>query len=289
MKTNLPIVLGTAAFGTRYGKFASKSLDEPEIREIMKIAENSGIKFFDTAPAYGAAENLIGELHTDTQEIRLITKISKISDFSYSKIFESLKISIKLTNVPKIWALLIHDSAILKRESVTKIRSIFKELLQTNLVDKIGISTYSIKDSIDAKAIFPELTVFQFPENLCDRRSRFYPELSSMKSQGEIFLVRSVFLQGLLLLNSKSVPDPFKPIIGSLQSIERVASKYEVNNIDLCMSYANSLSWASGIIVGPQSGSQLKEILNFKSIDNLDWLNDIEILSDWFLDPRNWS
>ena len=71
-------ILGTATFGTSYG-VANKGikLKRQTVREIIETAQSLGINDFDTAPAYGGAEILLGAFLTHNTVIRISSKISK--------------------------------------------------------------------------------------------------------------------------------------------------------------------------------------------------------------------
>ena len=54
--------LGTVQFGTDYGisnKLGQTSADE--VRKILEFAAGHGIRYLDTAPAYGTSEAVLGE------------------------------------------------------------------------------------------------------------------------------------------------------------------------------------------------------------------------------------
>lgn len=260
-----------------------------EISELLVTAQVNKINWFDSAPTYGEAEKIIGQYHKNPSQIKLITKISNVSYLNEKEIIFSLEKTIRESKVKNIWALLLHNCEELNGSSQKKVVSVLSKIKKSGLVEKIGVSSYSAQQAIEAKIIFPELEVFQFPENIADRRGFKESKLSEMKLQGDTLLVRSIFLQGLLLLKSNKIPKKFKSLGKLLGDLNRLSNNFNVENIDLCMSYANSLEWASGLVVGAQNANQLQRMVDFKSVIGIDWEKEISSIDEWFLDPRNWS
>jgi len=72
-----PLILGTAQFGQRYGitNFHGPPTEE-EIRGILAIAWEKGIKAIDTAAAYGDSETILGKVISDAPW-RIISKVPR--------------------------------------------------------------------------------------------------------------------------------------------------------------------------------------------------------------------
>lgn len=290
MTTRIPLILGTANFCNLYGVTNMNKIPSfLEISELLVTAQVNKINWFDSAPTYGEAEKIIGQYHKNPSQIKLITKISNVSYLNEKEIIFSLEKTIRESKVKNIWALLLHNCEELNGSSQKKVVSVLSKIKKSGLVEKIGVSSYSAQQAIEAKIIFPELEVFQFPENIADRRGFKESKLSEMKLQGDTLLVRSIFLQGLLLLKSNKIPKKFKSLGKLLGDLNRLSNNFNVENIDLCMSYANSLEWASGLVVGAQNANQLQRMVDFKSVIGIDWEKEISSIDEWFLDPRNWS
>ena len=67
------------------------------------------------------------------------------------------------------------------------------------------------------------------------------------------------------------------------------SKKEAVTRIDLCIAYAKSISWASKIVVGVESISQLKVILDSRHTLNNEWEKNISVVSEAIADPRKWQ
>src|SRR5215831_18533046 len=65
------IALGTVELGMNYGFRGSTRYQQPEPQEAIRVlhrAVEAGVNLIDTAPSYGAAEELIGEAFSGKSE-----------------------------------------------------------------------------------------------------------------------------------------------------------------------------------------------------------------------------
>ena len=127
------------------------------------------------------------------------------------------------------------------------------------------------------------------PENICDRRLFHSEELLELSKENNEINVRSIFLQGLLLLPVEAIPKGLSESNKSINDLELYSKKEAVTRIDLCIAYAKSISWASKIVVGVESIDQLKAILDSNYKLSSDWEKNISIVGEMIADPRKWQ
>jgi hypothetical protein len=288
--SHIPLVLGTATFGNKYGIANKNKIQNiSEVRDLILEAQNKGINFFDSAPAYGNAESLLGEYKNPSQSVRVISKIGAQDSVDFEAMLKSVQLTLERIGVPSLWAVLLHDSRSLEKPEATKTMRALNAVLETGLVERIGISVYSADAAVQAKSRFPQLSVFQIPENVCDRRSYSSKELLGLAENGDSFFVRSIFLQGLLLMQANKLPRKLSSAERFIRQIKTLADQNSTKPLSICMSYANSIPWASGIIVGAATKEQLQEIIKTPKNLAIDWAVEIDSMDDWLIDPRNWS
>ena len=75
------IILGSAQFGLVYGRTNTTGLLPLEkVAEITKFAADNGVKYIDTARAYGVAEERFGKIFEDdpslNESINIVTKLA---------------------------------------------------------------------------------------------------------------------------------------------------------------------------------------------------------------------
>ena len=89
-------------------------------------------------------------------------------------------------------------------------------------------------------------------------------------------------------MDAISIPWNVESAKTNIQTLSDFARANSLTPTELCLAYANSITWASGIVVGVASLSQLREILVNSS--PLPAGRDIAIgkLPDGVIDPRKW-
>ena len=103
------------------------------------------------------------------------------------------------------------------------------------------------------------------------------------------FQVRSIFLQGLLVKKAVNLPKELQEVDLIRSEIEFLANRHGLDSSELCLRYAQSLDWASQIVLGFDNYEQFKK--NLSCIESIGPRISIDIpqASDFLIDPRNWS
>jgi aryl-alcohol dehydrogenase-like predicted oxidoreductase len=282
-------ILGTATFGTSYGiANGNNALNDFEALQILQEAKHLGITLLDTAPSYGRAEEIIGKFQSKMNTFEVISKISDVQDFSSAKLISELKKSASKLGISKFAAILFHKSEVLPRYPVQVVNEAIENILSTGVVETIGVSVYNEEEVRFISENFPRITLFQVPENIMDRRLLGSVLVKRLASEGIKFHVRSVFLQGLLIMKSESVPTGLSEVRFGLGELEEYSKSRGLSVLDACLNYASKIEWASGLVVGVNSRKHLQEIVNYQEFNI-----DIDKLPNPFLksvlDPRGWA
>jgi aryl-alcohol dehydrogenase-like predicted oxidoreductase len=283
------IVLGTANFGRKYG-IANKGrvLSQSETKSIINWSQENGINHFDTALAYGDAEGILGSHLNITLKPAIDTKLDERSCQSSYSIVETARKTRDMFGVESLSTLYLHDEGLLQTSNKIEITTGLREVLNLGIARQIGVSVYSESSLMACKQALPELSVFQVPENICDRRMLSSRLIENLAADGNSFMVRSIFLQGLLLMEPTAVPPKLGMAISHLRTLNQFARANSLTVIELCLAYAHSISWASGVIVGVASLEQLKEIRESSLTLPDGWDAAISILPSEIIDPRIW-
>jgi aryl-alcohol dehydrogenase-like predicted oxidoreductase len=284
------LIIGTANFGNQYG-IANKVENSGNkiASEIIQLATDLGITRFDTAKGYGESEAILGKNFDGNRILSVTTKIGRSDCVTAAQLVSSVQSSLTHTKIEKFSAVLLHDSSVLEGEFQNEVKKGLHQILELGLSERIGVSVYTEAEILNSKKSMPELTEFQIPENICDQQKVFSNPLRKLASEGNNISVRSIFLQGLLLMKVSEVPQKLNTAIEIIKKLQEFAEMNHISVLDACISYAKSIPWASGIIFGIDSPQQLVTIVSsFSKTTNLD-LNLAPKLDDWTLDPRNWS
>jgi aryl-alcohol dehydrogenase-like predicted oxidoreductase len=284
----LRFILGTASLGMDYG-IANQGPGKLEVDStaILNEAKNLGIQIVDTAPAYGKAEEIIGQYHTSNAKFIVHTKISGSCELTYKKALRSIQNSIRNLNVSKIDVLYFHSPELFLNGRNNQTIQIINSISETENVNKLGVSVYLEKEIEIISNDWPEIEVFQVPENILDQRLLHSEIISELSESGAEFHVRSIFLQGLALMDPQKVPKHFLGATDYLKSYQNYLLDNRMSRLEAALNYLHLLKWSSGFLVGVDTAEQLLEVLNFKNTLHLHETLPTPLPHPW-VDPRNW-
>ena len=285
------ILLGSAQFGMNYGiNNPNQRVELSEIRSILNIARESNLDTIDTAISYNESEQVLGTIGIES--FKLISKLPKLPDNILDIniwVRDQTISSINRLNVKSLHGLLLHHSSDLLGPNGPRLKKALYELKSSGLVSKIGISIY---DPEELDNIFPlmKIDIVQCPLNLIDRRIETSGWLSKLYHENIEVHVRSVFLQGLLLIDRNKIPSKFEKWSNIWDQWSNKLNKKGLNALDACLSYPLSLKEVNYIIVGVDNTKQLKDIIyvSKKKIVKEDWSFMISNNS-MLINPSNWS
>jgi aryl-alcohol dehydrogenase-like predicted oxidoreductase len=282
------IILGTANLSNEYGLLREKNNTLNFYNDLIDFAINLGIKRFDTARGYGKSESTLGLALEDKPETKIDTKISAVDCSNVDEVLDQISDSLATLKISQIETLYVHDSSILRSNKSDFICESLIQARTLGLIKKIGISIYSEDELNLIKSSFKIVNTIQVPENVCDRRLINNETLVEMSSNGIEINLRSIFLQGLLTMNSNDLPTSFKSGYESIRSLENFSEINGISRVDICVAYAKSIPWASNIIVGTNSIQQLKQVLDSNKKLTRGWEEEIIKLPANLVDPRKW-
>ncbi len=280
------LVLGTANFGSRYGISSSEKLSSLEIDSILRWSVGR-VKELDTSEDYPGSHQAIAKSSTS---FKITTKLN-LNNLRDTKLLPK--------HVSKIASELGKDNidTLLVRPHITDstltIRALeeLRILQSRQVVSEIGLSIYTT-DELDffAQTLSFPMT-FQVPLNLLNRS--FEKNINSNRNvhKQNRFYVRSIFLQGLLLMKRDAVPDRLKAGVGTIEALGRQLASLGVSLVEATFAYIKEQEWVNGIIVGVRSLEELKQNMeNFNRARGFDWsfLDHLPIPPSEILDPRQW-
>lgn len=286
------LALGTAQFGLDYGVSNRRGLiPKAEVFEVLKLAVENGIDTLDTAQVYGTSETLIGEfIRSSERGFKVVTKLKGIAGDDTDS---ALRDSLTKTGVPHFYGVMLHSF-----EEFTADRAGYGALLKAkekNLTLKTGFSLYYPGQAEKLLSEKIPFDIVQVPYSLIDRRfERIFPAL---RQAGVEVHVRSVFLQGLLLMNPPDIPITLSEIKPKVKRLHEYAREKGVPVPALCAAYALSAPDVDKVVMGVDSvnnfAANLSGLKVFNgsldvsemkaSLDNLSETNEKLIL------PQNWS
>ncbi len=261
------IIIGTAQFGMSYGvSNVTGQVSLREASEIILFSSKHGVDTVDTAFSYGENEKCLGSIGMDNHKV--ITKIGKIPNNCNNIsawMLQQLNESLNRLKTNTIDGLLLHDPMQLLKNNGNEIWDTLDSFKVSGKVEKIGFSIYS-PEELDLlwDSFRPDMV--QVPFNILDRRIRDTGWLSKLKMHNVEIHARSVFLQGLLLMNNNLRPDKFNQWSVIWDGFSQWISDQKLSPLEACLAYVEANEDIDCMVIGVESVEQLKEILNVKAV-----------------------
>jgi aryl-alcohol dehydrogenase-like predicted oxidoreductase len=259
----LKIALGTVQFGLRYG-IANQNgqVSKEDARAILAHARAEGMDVLDTAIAYGESERTLGELNVADWKV-----VSKLPEIPVSCrdvgawVAEEVAGSLDRLRVSRLYGLLLHRPAQLLDPVGPQLYEALERLKRQKTVAKIGVSVYAPAE-LDAIMRAHDLDLVQAPLNIVDRRLITSGWLDRLRERGVELHVRSIFLQGLLVMDRKSRPRQFDRWKGLWAAYDAWLDDTGLTALEACVRFALSFPSISRVIAGVDTVEQLDAILH---------------------------
>lgn len=285
------LTLGTAQFGKRYGvsNESCESVPIDEIERLLEYSSSCGIKKLDTAFNYGNSESILGEI--GVTEFSITSKI--ILDEVYpksnqGKVLQDIERSFARLKVSKLDTLLVHNPLALDGQDADRLYAELKLAQSSGMVKNLGISIYCPRAILSILDEF-ELDVIQAPCNPFDDRIESFLKAPGKASTSVLIQIRSIFLQGLLLMCAEGRPPFFDRWQNRLASWDQWLIDNQTSALAACLSFAFSRDFVDQIVIGVESRDQLQNIIKNVNENSSKYPSDLAMNEESFLDPFNWE
>jgi aryl-alcohol dehydrogenase-like predicted oxidoreductase len=279
------LVLGTAQLGMQYGVANRTGMpDRATVEEIVNAAWSGGIKEFDTAQAYGESERALGRAFTTLglgYEVSVVSKLApgvQVGDRDH--IFRSVRQSLKNLGVESLSGLLLHSEQDFASWD-QGLGEIMLDLVKQGLTKRVGVSVYSPEKALAALNT-EGIEAIQVPSNMLDRRFEAAGVFDLADKRGVKIYVRSVFLQGLLLLQPADLPSNLAMAAPTLKDMQALGESLGLTRKTLAMAYAVMAYPKAGIVVGSETAGQVKENISLYKAEAQNEL--VEMVRNRFID-----
>ena len=282
------IILGTAQFNDGYGRFNKKYLNDKEIYKIINFCIANKISYLDTANTYDQVLKILDKKVLN--KFNIIYKFRPTLKKSYLSVIKDFFLIKKKFNFNQLYCFMLHDERDLKKFKKNYL-TLIKKLKKTNKIKKFGVSIYNFS-KLEKYILDKDIDIIQLPYNIFDNRflcRRIQLALKKRKKTLEIH-ARSIFLQGLLLQNSKSKD----PIIRKNINLFKKWDVFNKNNrnqkISNCINYVKNSIKIDKILVGIDSLKQLKMFSQvFSKNKNQTPIRFNSKIKKNIIDPRKWK
>lgn len=285
MRPSIELALGTAQFGMTYG-IAGRGAPVPadEIRAILVRAWNSGVRTIDTAPVYGNIEARIDRLAGD-YAFAIVSKIPALPPaLAADGVATFVEESIRETRArlgQRLSAILFHRSDDLLGNRADEAWQAAM-MATADAEVQLGVSCYSPSDAAAVRARFP-IAAAQIPGNAFDQR------LASATGLGDLVIwLRSVFLQGLLLLTPEQVAARIPAAAAAATAWSAWCRDHGLPPLQAALGILKALPGVRYCVVGVDRLSQLDEILEAWDLARPLHAPELACRDAHVTDPRRW-
>jgi aryl-alcohol dehydrogenase-like predicted oxidoreductase len=283
------LALGTAQFGMRYG-VANRSgqIAAAEARRILARARAAGMDTLDTAAAYGASEATLGSAGVGGWHI--VTKLAPLPAECRDVpvwVRGAVRASLERLGVAQLAGLLLHAPLQLLGAHGTALYAVLRQLRDEGVTQRIGISVYGPQE-LEALIGRFDFDLVQAPYNIVDRRLATSGWLARLHAAGVQVHVRSLFLQGLLLMSAAERPAEFARWQWLWDRWHGWLARGGFSALQACVAFAAAQPAIERAVVGVDSLRQLEEILAAPEPGALELPEQLACEEPELVDPSRW-
>jgi aryl-alcohol dehydrogenase-like predicted oxidoreductase len=306
------IGLGTAALGRpQYINVRQDNAENTDLENfrkhsfsVLEAAYNSGIRYFDTAPGYGLAEELVLEWvktkndtsieiatkwgYTYTANFDINATVHEIKEHSLEKLNEQWNFSKQLLPYLKVYQIhsatletgVLENTEVLRQLVFLKKTHNLKIGLTTSGANQVEVIKKALAVLVDGKTVFD---IFQVTYNFLDQSLQ--EVLAELMRQNKSLVIKEALANGRIFRNTAY------PHYKKLYSVlEELSKKYTVGVDAISLKYCEQTIPNSIVLSGASTALQLKEnvkLTDFSlSSDDLKTLNSFRTTPDFYWTER---
>jgi D-threo-aldose 1-dehydrogenase len=266
------IGLGTVQFGINYGiSNTAGQVSASEVSAILATAAAAGIRVLDTAASYGSAEQVLGRALPPGHHFDIVTKTLPLCN-GLGEVEDRARRSLEYLGRKPAEAILVHAAQDLASPDGPRLWALLERLRDEGLFKRIGISTYVADGPLElARRYRPD--IMQIPFSILDQRLQQSGELASLKELGVEIHVRSIFLQGLLLMDPKNLPANLTHAGPALATTRARIKQAGLTPVAAAIGFVLAQEEVDIAIVGVTSRNELSEIVAASAgqLPGFDW------------------
>lgn len=294
------VAVGTVALGIPYGIVTADSSQQPrevDAIALLRHAADCGVTLFDTAPAYGTAEALLGEAIGRNERCLIATKVTvpepdaAVANFNRAgSITTSLNSSRRALRRERLDIVQIHN-ATPATLSFPDVRESLEQARENDVVRFLGASVYT---EAEALAVINAgwIDILQVPFSILDQRI-MEKVLDASQRAGVGVVTRSALLKGALTPRAHLLPAELAALrVGADRA--RVALGVSLTDLpQAAIRFCLTEPRVASVLVGVSTVSELDEALKAELAGPLSTAiaagtATLALDDDLLIDPRRW-
>ena len=256
------LVVGTVQFGLPYG--IANRTGQPSVEDVCKIlacAVEGGATTLDTAAAYGESEVVLGRALKEIGVLNQVTIVSKVLPFRYMEqertlenvenwIRNSVVSSLAHLRIESLPLCLLHDA-----DDIAYIDMLL-DLKKEGLVQHVGVSVFT-PEEMEGVISTPGVEAIQIAANMLDQQILKSGGLARATAAGMAVFVRSIYLQGLLVMPIDEIIPELQEVIPARHALQRIADDTGLTMPEMALRYGLSLPGVTGVLTGVETVEQM--------------------------------
>jgi aryl-alcohol dehydrogenase-like predicted oxidoreductase len=261
------LAVGTVQFGQSYG--IANRTGQPsfaQVCEILACAVENGATTLDTAAAYGESESMLGRALREIGALDQVTIVSKVrhlktidqehtSENIERWLRESVTSSLGRLGIDSLPVCLFHDTVDVAHMDV------LLELKQEGLVQHVGVSVTK-PEQMEMVLSASGVEAIQVAMNMLDQRIRRSGNLARAARAGMAVFMRSVYLQGLLVMPLDEIMTELHPdlsgVVPARRTLQRLADDAGLTMPEMALRYGLSLPGVTSVLTGVETVEQME-------------------------------
>lgn len=267
------LCLGTVQFGLDYG--INNTQGKPAIEDVFTMLDEAiaqGITCFDTAYAYGTAEELLGQYGINRYDVKVITKLKPNLIQEENKnvvkiVEEQIRQSLQRINIEVLDGYLLHTPMDFYNPYVMEGLASAKE---KGLIKKLGVSIYEAAHALDVVKS-GRVDYIQIPYSIFDQRLDQTDFFEMARKNNVTVYGRSAFLQGLILMENDKIPGHLAKVKEYLWQYDEIIKKYGFSRAAAAFLFSYTHPGIDYVVFGVDNVDQLQENILLSNNHNIDF------------------
>jgi aryl-alcohol dehydrogenase-like predicted oxidoreductase len=258
------MMLGTVQFGMPYG--VANRTGQPtygEVRAMVEAAVEGGVNCFDTAAAYGNSEEVLGRALRELALLDRVVVVTKVRALSPDDtvtaaqaaraIEESVAASRRRLGIDCLPAVLFH------READGVCLDVLEQLKGRGWLRHAGVSCDNRPGPAAGYVSGGRAEALQLPGNALDRRHQRSGVFRAAAARGVAVFIRSVYLQGLLVMPEASIPSFLGEVVPVRRRLAAIAADAGFSLAELAIRTMLAQDGVTCVLTGVETVAQVRE------------------------------
>jgi aryl-alcohol dehydrogenase-like predicted oxidoreductase len=259
-----------------------------EVRDMLEIAARTRLTVLDIAGYSPQSDATLGDILPRPNPFDVCISTVR-ADRGADLVEAEARAALRRMGVEQAECIMVPSASELFGPHGAALWDRLKALKDQGVTRKIGVAVFASDDPLGvARRFRPD--VVQAPASLLDQRLIVDGTLASIAEMGIQVHLRSIFLNGLLLLPPDRAPNHLKAAAARISRARRLIAEGRSDPLQAALGFALSRPEAHTVLVGVASTAELNAVIaaGANPPPDLDW-DEMAIDDPVALDPRAWA